>query len=61
VLAVDADGIEIALAGGVLTAKRLSVDDGKKLPAAEFTGAAGVRVGVRFSDEVKGVEANGAG
>jgi methionyl-tRNA formyltransferase len=39
VLAVDADGIEIALAGGVLTAKRLSVDDGKKLPAPEFAAA----------------------
>jgi methionyl-tRNA formyltransferase len=45
VMAVDADGIEIALAGGVLTAKRLSIDDGKKLPAAEFAAAAAMSSG----------------
>jgi hypothetical protein len=44
-MAVDADGIEIALAGGVLTAKRLSIDDGKKLPAAEFAAAAAMSSG----------------
>jgi methionyl-tRNA formyltransferase len=48
VLGVDADGIEIALRGGILTAVRLSIDDGKKLPSAEFAGATTVRVGARL-------------
>jgi methionyl-tRNA formyltransferase len=50
VMAVDADGIEIALAGGVLTAKRLSVEDGKKVPAAEFVADAGLKIGGRFAN-----------
>jgi methionyl-tRNA formyltransferase len=50
VMAIDADSIEIALAGGVLSAKRLSLEGGKKLDAAEFAAAAGVNVGLRFGD-----------
>jgi methionyl-tRNA formyltransferase len=48
VMAIDADSIEIALAGGILSAKRLSFEGGKKLAAAEFVSAAGVKVGTRF-------------
>jgi methionyl-tRNA formyltransferase len=48
VMAIDAGSIEIALAGGILSAKRLSLEGGKKLAAAEFVSAAGVTVGTRF-------------
>jgi methionyl-tRNA formyltransferase len=50
VMAIDPDSIEIALAGGILSAKRLSLEGGKKLPAAELAAAAGVRVGFRLQD-----------
>jgi methionyl-tRNA formyltransferase len=50
IMAVDADSIEIALAGGVLSAKRLSLEGSKKLAAAEFAASAGVKVGARFDD-----------
>ncbi len=44
--------IALALAGGVLHARRLSLDGGKKLGAAEFAEAAGVAAGARFGDGV---------
>jgi methionyl-tRNA formyltransferase len=50
VMAIDADSIEIALAGGILSAKRLSLEGGKKLKASEFAAAAGVKAGGRFGD-----------
>jgi len=50
VLSVANDAIAIALNGGTLRAQRLQLDGGKKLPAAEFAAAAGVRVGARFGD-----------
>lgn len=49
VLAIG-ESIDIALDGGVLHARRLSLDGGKKLAAAEFAEAAGVVVGARFGD-----------
>jgi len=49
VLAVG-ESIDIALDGGVLHARRLSLDGGRKLDAAEFAEAAGVAVGARFGD-----------
>jgi methionyl-tRNA formyltransferase len=48
VMAVDAESVDIALAGGVLSARRLAFDGGKKLGAAEFVEAAGLRVGAGF-------------
>jgi methionyl-tRNA formyltransferase len=50
VMAIDADSIEIALVGGILSAKRLSPEGGKKLSAAEFAASAGVKLGARFDD-----------
>jgi methionyl-tRNA formyltransferase len=44
------ESIDIALDGGVLHARWLSLDGGKKLAAAEFAEAAGVVVGARFGD-----------
>jgi methionyl-tRNA formyltransferase len=52
VLAAGDDGIDIALAGGVLHAKRLQPPGGKKLPAGEFASAVGVAVGDRFENGV---------
>ncbi len=46
------ESIDVALAGGVLHARRLSLDGGKKLGAAEFAEAAGIAVGARFGDGV---------
>jgi methionyl-tRNA formyltransferase len=40
--------IDVELSGGVLHAKRLSLEGGKKLPAPEFAEAAGLRAGDRF-------------
>jgi methionyl-tRNA formyltransferase len=50
VMAIDADAIEIALAGGVLSAKRLSLDDGRKLGAADFAGVTPITQGTRLGD-----------
>jgi methionyl-tRNA formyltransferase len=47
VLAVG-ESIDVALAGGVLRAMRLQAPGGKKLPAAEFAAAQGVKPGDRF-------------
>ncbi len=51
VLAIG-ESIDIVLDGGVLHARRLSLDGGKKLGAAEFAEAAGVAAGARFGDGV---------
>jgi methionyl-tRNA formyltransferase len=50
VLAATGESIAIALAGGVLHAKRLQAAGGKKLPAGDFAAAAGVAVGDLFED-----------
>ena len=42
--------VDIALDGGVLHARRLALDGGRKLGAAEFAEAAGLAVGARFGD-----------
>ncbi len=52
VMAIDPASIEIALAGGILSAKRLSLEGGNKLSAEEFARAADVKVGGRFADSV---------
>ena len=44
--------IDIELAGGVLHAKRLSLDDGKKLAAPEFAEAAALKTGDRLGNGV---------
>jgi methionyl-tRNA formyltransferase len=55
VLAVG-DSIDITLAGGVLHARRLSLEGGKKLPASQFAEAAGLALGARFEDGVVGAK-----
>jgi len=52
VLAVADGAIDIALAGGVLHAKRLQLEGAKKLSAVEFATTAGVAPGDAFEDGV---------
>jgi methionyl-tRNA formyltransferase len=48
VTAVDADGVLVALSEGGVRLKRVAVEGGAKVPAAEWAGAAGLTVGERF-------------
>jgi methionyl-tRNA formyltransferase len=48
ILAATAEQVDIALLGGVLHARRLQRDGGKKLPAADFAAGMGVAVGDCF-------------
>jgi methionyl-tRNA formyltransferase len=50
ILAATDEQIDIALLGGVLHAKRLQREGGKKLPAAEFAQEMGIEVGDSFED-----------
>jgi methionyl-tRNA formyltransferase len=52
VLAVADGGIDIALTGGVLHAKRLQLEGGKKLPAGELAAATDLAPGDAFEDGV---------
>lgn len=52
ILAADGERIDIALLGGVLHAKRLQRDGGKKVGAAKFAAEMGVVVGDGFEDGV---------
>jgi methionyl-tRNA formyltransferase len=48
------ESIDIELNGGALHVKRLSLEGGKKLPAAEFAEAAGLKPGDSFDNGVTG-------
>ena len=48
ILAIDANGMTIAAGGGAILAKRVRGADGKKVAAAEWAKAAGVKVGDVF-------------
>ncbi len=48
VLAIDADGFDIRLNGGVLRVLRVQPAGGKKTPAGEWAASAGLKVGFRF-------------
>jgi len=49
ILALDANGMTIAAGGGAILAKRLRGADGKKVAAAEWANAAGIKAGDRFA------------
>jgi hypothetical protein len=46
------DTLEVALAGGMLRVMRLQAAGGKKVSAAEFVEALGVKTGDRFENGV---------
>ncbi len=48
IIAIDAQGITIAAHGGAILAKRVKSADTKKIPAAEYATAAGLKVGDAF-------------
>jgi len=49
ILALDANGMTIAAAGGAIQAKRVRGADGKKVGAAEWAKSAGIKAGDRFA------------
>jgi len=49
ILKLDADGMTIAAAGGAVLAKRVRGADGKKVAAAEWAAANGVKAGDTFA------------
>ena len=48
ILSIDANGMTIAANGGAIVAKRVKAPDGKKIAAAEWAAAAGVKAGDKF-------------
>jgi hypothetical protein len=48
VLSTGEQGVTIAGGGGAILAKRVRGGDGKKIPAAEWAAAAGVKAGDTF-------------
>jgi hypothetical protein len=48
VLSVGADGVTVAAQGGAIVAKRVRGADGKKIAAAEWAKAAGIKAGDMF-------------
>ena len=48
VLSIAPDGVTIACSGGAILAKRVKAPEGKKIAAAEYAAAVGLKVGDRF-------------
>jgi methionyl-tRNA formyltransferase len=52
ILSIDANGMTIAGNGGAILAKRVKAPDGKKIAAAEWAAAAGIKAGDKFDAPV---------